>query len=218
MRGRRGGGHALRTPCRLTPANAGTTVPAGAPLPHHQAHPRECGDDSFSRTPGLATRGSPPRMRGRRHHPRSAGFARRLTPANAGTTRSRCGDICRPAAHPRECGDDRLPAPCWTSGSGSPPRMRGRPGSIVAVLWAVRLTPANAGTTAARAVAAILRSAHPRECGDDISSIFFLAASSGSPPRMRGRLWLLSGGRRSSRLTPANAGTTYGAYLALSAP
>ena len=66
MRGRPGDPRTLTIAHGLTPANAGTTRRSGRRPRAATAHPRECGDDSLRSVVGLAPRGSPPRMRGRR--------------------------------------------------------------------------------------------------------------------------------------------------------
>ncbi len=188
MRGRHG-----RAPCGrggrgLTPANAGTTRDGARRSGGAQAHPRECGDDLARQRAGPWYRGSPPRMRGRLGEHQYSPRARRLTPANAGTTPDRVRDACFQ--------------------EGSPPRMRGRQPRQQTVPTVERLTPANAGTTSAHLFDGAYTGAHPRECGDDAIVDRTAGRVVGSPPRMRGRRQWLAVVHVTLGLTPANAGTT----------
>ena len=95
MRGRPAGRARLAHVCRLTPANAGTTVPTPGLQDHMGAHPRECGDDLLAVVNISRQIGSPPRMRGRPRPIRPRTARPRLTPANAGTTKpTRPRGIC----------------------------------------------------------------------------------------------------------------------------
>ena len=132
---------------RLTPANAGTTLPVCSSESALRAHPRECGDDATGARAAISHTGSPPRMRGRRSRRWRHILRFRLTPANAGTTYPLAEAAANAEAHPRECGDDWVDARWAMVPKGSPPRMRGR-------LMAGQNT-----------VLSML--AHPRECGDD---------------------------------------------------
>ena len=88
--------------------------------------------------------------------------------------------------------------------------MRGRPRRLLPRIRKSRLTPANAGTTPGCGSSHRYGRAHPRECGDDKNTGHTMAVGSGSPPRMRGRRVRGAVGIPEQRLTPANAGTTWG--------
>ena len=210
MRGRLGVSAASATAAWLTPANAGTTRPLLFARSRARAHPRECGDDVQLRDAFRRVFGSPPRMRGRRRERRIPPSHGGLTPANAGTTLRGLKRQWHSAAHPRECGDDTMTLALASLSAGSPPRMRGRRMARSRRMAARRLTPANAGTTSWLAVGWIARSAHPRECGDDLFRSTRQGNNTGSPPRMRGRRESTPRWRTVGRLTPANAGTTSG--------
>ena len=91
---------------RLIPACAGKTRVEASDRRAVTAHPRVCGENTHSRVLGTLTKGSSPRVRGKR----CLGFfrlrPRRLIPACAGktqresTAREECG------AHPRVCGEN----------------------------------------------------------------------------------------------------------------
>ena len=147
MRGRRVHDREVLADRGLTPANAGKTGRRPGCAAGWWAHPRECGEDpavGHHRPPVV---GSPPRMRGRLVVWVVGVPVAGLTPANAGKTPhcpGRCGCV---RAHPRECGEDGLSGKKGFVHPGSPPRMRGRPGSQGRSQPRAGLTPANAGKT-----------------------------------------------------------------------
>ena len=70
----------------ITPADAGKTVNQRKRLNMEEDHPRGCGENIRLSPFAVATRGSPPRMRGKRRFGRSSGIAVGITPADAGKT------------------------------------------------------------------------------------------------------------------------------------
>ena len=132
----------------------------------------------------------------------------RLIPAHAGKTNARSSASQRCWAHPRACGENGnckwLPFRKW----GSSPRMRGKLLWVGGPLTLWGLIPAHAGKTRPRDVFGLIREAHPRACGENVLSILQGSFSTGSSPRMRGKL---TGGVRTAdqiRLIPAHAGKT----------
>ena len=75
-----------------------------------------------------------------------------------------------------------------------------------------RITPADAGKTAAITIFAAVLWDHPRGCGENLSPKPLRLTSTGSPPRMRGKLSLFSGIVRITGITPADAGKTQVAW------
>ena len=80
---------------RITPADAGKTLPDGKPICRQPDHPRGCGENRSAHTLSMLPSGSPPRMRGKPVGGLDLETCRRITPADAGKTalvkRSRCG-------------------------------------------------------------------------------------------------------------------------------
>ena len=172
----------------LIPASAGTTLIGDESAGLCAAHPRECGDHAFIQEVYTPHGGSSPRVRG----PLGAqlGFACGcgLIPASAGTTRSVCG-----------CND-------WVSGSS--PRVRGPQDQCSALSECYGLIPASAGTTRHANRLGQPYTAHPRECGDHVSSPLRCANARGSSPRVRGPLLVPLFMLDTPGLIPASAGTT----------
>ena len=113
-----------------------------------------------------------------------------------------------PKDHPRVCGENCLVVALFQFSKGSPPRVRGKPGQSWKVSELKRITPACAGKTPTLEKIKCPPRDHPRVCGENLIVTAAVAASSGSPPRVRGKP--LSEWERLTRLriTPACAGKT----------
>ena len=72
----------------------------------------------------------------------------------------------------------------------------------------MRITPAGAGKTKSSSVRLFAHRDHPRGCGENYLFRFYMTPSEGSPPRMRGKLYMgmVCVGNRG--ITPADAGKT----------
>ena len=88
MRGKLFADSALRTPVRITPADAGKTAGNFVQTASATDHPRGCGENLRGSFLQRSSAGSPPRMRGK--HPQLKGEweSKRITPADAGKTTS----------------------------------------------------------------------------------------------------------------------------------
>ena len=107
VRGKRGGGPGRTSSPGLIPACAGKTRTCSSAARTTRAHPRVCGENTSTGSPGRTRGGSSPRVRGKRQGgPRLRGPVG-LIPACAGKTQS--GRHChRPwEAHPRVCGENQ---------------------------------------------------------------------------------------------------------------
>ena len=90
--------------------------------------------------------------------------------------------------HPRACGENNGGAYNVTSGSGSPPRVRGKRRTAKRTGRGKRITPARAGKTSCFAVT--------------------FRSRAGSPPRVRGKRYVRRRSIGVERITPARAGKT----------
>ena len=167
-----------------------------------------CGENSGRDEYRAAARGSPPRVRGKRC---AAGFfmpCAGITPACAGKTLGNFGIFAHPEDHPRVCGENYGMSAKAFNKKGSPPRVRGKLGSVGAMRRGERITPACAGKTETLLRYALARPDHPRVCGENRAVHRRGTAGRGSPPRVRGKRGL--GWRYSprGRITPACAGKT----------
>ena len=173
---------------RITPACAGKTtsvLPSTLPATDH---PRVCGENPCRPLAHRQPSGSPPRVRGKRDHPVEQTDKGRITPACAGkTVRGANSSMSRPN-HPRVCGENGDISPLTAAVTGSPPRVRGKPGLPDSTLRRPGITPAHAGKTQLRPFIELKVWDHPRVCGENLDKAMMKAAKGGSPPRVRGKL------------------------------
>ena len=150
----------------------------------------------------------PPRMRGKHTTPAAQSPGPGITPAHAGKTPACQSSQAPPWDHPRACGENHGRQLDFDGEKGSPPRMRGKQRRVVLQYEDRGITPAHAGKTAADNRAGVWRRDHPRACGENRMSSSESARSSGSPPRMRGKLFGYLALREACGITPAHAGKT----------
>ena len=126
MRGKRKSHASTGPPGGLIPAHAGKTHSPLTTSYMLTAHPRACGENYRPDAEIVPMLGSSPRMRGKL----SARCRDRanvgLIPAHAGKTSSRRVEHRGEWAHPRACGENRLPLIQALAPHGSSPRMRGK--------------------------------------------------------------------------------------------
>ena len=193
---------------RLIPACAGKTSVANARHYIQRAHPRVCGENSLVSARNSASRGSSPRVRGKRYGSPLPAHKDRLIPACAGKTGGVRGVSCDGGAHPRVCGENGVPGADNTKIEGSSPRVRGKPSCRLSPQNRPRLIPACAGKTRDNADAASVARAHPRVCGENVAWSSREMMCSGSSPRVRGKLHRVFPGLVWPGLIPACAGKT----------
>ena len=93
---------------------------------------------------------------------------------------------------------------------GSPPRMRGKEEDHHQRPGGGRITPAHAGKSELIALRWEDIEDHPRVCGEKWVYSCAVWALEGSPPRMRGKGWLMVTLTVRNRITPAYAGKSLG--------
>ena len=91
---------------RITPADAGKTSTNRGSYRQGKDHPRGCGENMIAAYRDALTKGSPPRMRGKHEVTANFGGVERITPADAGKTRSESTAPAGGADHPRGCGEN----------------------------------------------------------------------------------------------------------------
>ena len=219
-RGRRGRGssprvrgkhvsiHAVTAMERLIPARAGKTGQCVPVLQVNQAHPRACGENTLMDSKCILQNGSSPRVRGKKSHGTLVIVRHGLIPARAGkTSASNCSPLSR-RAHPRACGENFDGAASGRLGRGSSPRVRGKRALSIPNCSFGRLIPARAGKTNTQFIGIIPHGAHPRACGENVSTIHKDSGALGSSPRVRGKRSGMRGLHQACRLIPARAGKT----------
>ena len=193
----------------ITPAYAGKSP---LPLCRHGSpwdHPRVCGEERQCYLVGVATPGSPPRMRGRERGSARKGAPSRITPAYAGKRTGRYTPFQAWEDHPRVCGEEQSAPIKAIANLGSPPRMRGREARNPPGTPGTRITPAYAGKRPTSASPRLSPEDHPRVCGEESLNRFQGLVKFGSPPRMRGRVTKYVCKPQGVGITPAYAGKSY---------
>ena len=112
-----------------------------------RAHPRACGENAGKLEADAGSRGSSPRMRGKLLM--NGGHVKRigLIPAHAGKTARVTARSMSVTAHPRACGENFHQVDCFSVGTGSSPRMRGKHLHRGVSEVGTGLIPAHAGKT-----------------------------------------------------------------------
>ena len=131
-----------------------------------------------------------------------------IIPADAGSTSSALSFGLLSTDHPRGCGEHRFIEMTLFERGGSSPRMRGAPDGCCIIVVARGIIPADAGSTDCIRGRRRLAEDHPRGCGEHRVIACLSSASWGSSPRMRGALLPRQARRPSSRIIPADAGST----------
>ena len=113
------------------------------------------------------------------------------------------------------CGENFLATILLLVQLGSPPRVRGKLRSSRRLRALSRITPACAGKTAG--TPSTMRGSwdHPRVCGENPVWEIIIGSLVGSPPRVRGKRLRLQFCILSARITPACAGKTGNAIIAV---
>ena len=127
-------------------------------------------------------------MRGKLRQARVPERGRRLIPARAGKTLDIPHAAPRHRAHPRACGENPQVRREVFLGGGSSPRVRGKHQRRRGLLRLMGLIPARAGKTPPAPASPPSRPAHPRACGENRLTFSAASRSSGSSPRVRGKL------------------------------
>ena len=134
----------------ITPAGAGKTWSASVVSIVSRDHPRRCGENANVAESIRQYGGSPPQVRGKLAVCRGDSVFDRITPAGAGKTRAKVGEIERGKDHPRRCGENMFQKLKLAAQTGSPPQVRGKQRYFKHVPRKIRITPAGAGKTAHR--------------------------------------------------------------------
>ena len=114
-----------------------------------------------------------------------------------------------PKDHPRACGEKKGFVQSANSSMGSPPRMRGKGKGSQDCQRVAGITPAHAGKRVGSETPKRWYKDHPRACGEKPAEVPPLAASLGSPPRMRGKVHSVAKAHQGSGITPAHAGKSF---------
>ena len=151
---------------RITPACAGSTDPLQFPVANQGDHPRLRGEypDSIAEIPPKI--GSPPLARGVPLNRFQCCLNNRITPACAGSTIVKFGQIPDAQDHPRLRGEYVVTITTNQAVVGSPPLARGVRYNARQASDSARITPACAGSTLSDIIDTWLTEDHPRLRGE----------------------------------------------------
>ena len=144
-RGKGGRYHVNINQIGITPAWAGKSYQDLSVRGYTQDHPRVGGEKASGMKGMKSWKGSPPRGRGKAHHPGSASGFGGITPAWAGKSFRIRNSRIRPGDHPRVGGEKSTFARQAILSRGSPPRGRGKANCYGPPRWGSGITPAWAG-------------------------------------------------------------------------
>ena len=133
-----------------------------------------------------------------------------IIPADAGSTSCRSTPGCPRQDHPRGCGEHALTVSACMRLTGSSPRMRGAPRQYWPCGRKPGIIPADAGSTKWAGRNMLQYSDHPRGCGEHQPASGPTSHVSGSSPRMRGAPCRFCSCSYTTRIIPADAGSTHG--------
>ena len=208
MRGKRKPWWGSPTTVRNIPAYAGKTItPCFSPSTSTE-HPRVCGENETELVVHLLVCGTSPRMRGKPYHLAINVHILRNIPAYAGKTPPQITPVCTATEHPRVCGENRVSPLRSLTGSGTSPRMRGKPDAGDCGSGAGRNIPAYAGKTHPAPTLFLLVGEHPRVCGENPWIVRQRFTQEGTSPRMRGKHGKILSVVVSDGNIPAYAGKT----------
>ena len=157
-----------QSPCRIIPADAGSTVGGSDVAAIMGDHPRGCGEHDHPVILAKRNRGSSPRMRGALFWTGPGTQERRIIPADAGSTNRHLRQQLFQKDHPRGCGEHGADTPSQPTSRGSSPRMRGAPYLYVVRIFDTGIIPADAGSTDDILKEFPGEKDHPRGCGEHI--------------------------------------------------
>ena len=169
-------------------------------------HPRVCGEKLPRRLRCWRRWGSPPRVRGEGEGIMDAMKQGRITPACAGRRHLDLFAAFRAKDHPRVCGEKAHNKRMGTRRLGSPPRVRGEGSVNSSLKHSFRITPACAGRRYDFTRVVPVDLDHPRVCGEKGIAQYRVTLAVGSPPRVRGEVFLYRDVLVIRRITPACAG------------
>ena len=192
----------------IIPALAGNTSCWRPGTPGRRDHPRSRGEYINTLRANGSFDGSSPLSRGIRTRSRRVAPVRRIIPALAGNTSSRCCGRSAVRDHPRSRGEYFSTGFEPWSAHGSSPLSRGIPTHIPITILHLGIIPALAGNTGAGDVLENGGEDHPRSRGEYVCGDVLYENRSGSSPLSRGIHERRVHGHIGHRIIPALAGNT----------
>ena len=188
------------------PARAGEAL-GDVPKPRQfQVHPRACGGSGQSRHRRRPDQGTSPRVRGKPRRRASKRSRRWYIPARAGEAARRQRSALISRVHPRACGGSRAPVNDRSHHPGTSPRVRGKRALPPDVHDDAGYIPARAGEAPPCRPSPPRLQVHPRACGGSTLWRATRELTTGTSPRVRGKLPKSLRLLAAKRYIPARAG------------
>ena len=175
-------------PRGIIPAGAGKRNMVRNRTMESEDHPRGCGEKPPSSSAKSATLGSSPRVRGKAAYDWRTALRLGIIPAGAGKRRRSRSRVVWRRDHPRGCGEKPRAGEPHCGRRGSSPRVRGKVVALGDGLRLQRIIPAGAGKRATTRPRQARAGDHPRGCGEKRPSASPRTKTSGSSPRVRGKV------------------------------
>ena len=173
---------------------------------HLEDHPREYGENVRAVSRIYKGRGSSPRIRGECSQCTIARVTARIIPANTGRIPPPWGGRSPRQDHPREYGENAIPAFPQSPEPGSSPRIRGESLCECRGKMINGIIPANTGRINASTAHHQRPWDHPREYGENQAGVESDEIAVGSSPRIRGELEPADSCVHGIGIIPANTG------------
>ena len=167
----------------------GKTTAASASIKSPTVHPHVCGENLQSGDYAVQIDGSPPRVWGKHESLCKGESKARFTPTCVGKTHIPQQLSSLPTVHPHVCGENFLDVYASPGAPGSPPRVWGKQLMPMSYPRRARFTPTCVGKTCPMYPDPSRDLVHPHVCGENYESSQSWACSSGSPPRVWGKLY-----------------------------
>ncbi|ABC22143.1 conserved hypothetical protein [Rhodospirillum rubrum ATCC 11170] len=167
-----------------------------------------CGEQARHNERATGRNGSSPRVRGTDVKADRRSQGGRFIPACAGNRSPAANTTSRKPVHPRVCGEQGSLKRISASTIGSSPRVRGTGCRFGKCGSLGRFIPACAGNSWRQEPQLTPQAVHPRVCGEQWSANPWVAAVTGSSPRVRGTDFDFSRLRCVNRFIPACAGNS----------
>ena len=194
----------------ITPARAGKRRTLSIAATISWDHPRVCGEKVKTPIASPASKGSPPRVRGKGYFFTPTNRTNGITPACAGKRKRSYYALAVEKDHPRVCGEKMPKFKSPDGRVGSPPRARGKAYKSRYPLRTAGITPACAGKRTSMTATNGTSGDHPRVRGEKSIHTEGSAPRLGSPPRARGKDAASSSITFAIGITPACAGKRVG--------
>ena len=193
---------------RFIPTGVGNTCKDERCKPPKAVHPHGCGEHHNEFNEARPDDGSSPRVWGTHKYTFTLKHKLRFIPTGVGNTQIVDAIAGKPTVHPHGCGEHACSIIITGCMGGSSPRVWGTHVGAPEDSVLRRFIPTGVGNTDTEKGADIATAVHPHGCGEHQWSHIFIAAYSGSSPRVWGTRQLMIWPLSILRFIPTGVGNT----------